>query len=83
MRALPTDPMGRYYRHFGAFLEDIASPDFLRTGKTPRADAVIAVMRAQDAAAGSLALPDRDEGEAVQPLSASPEPPSEGSLSDD
>lgn len=42
MKPLPTDPMARHARFVAALCDDFASPEFLRTGKTPRADALVA-----------------------------------------
>lgn len=46
MKPLPADPMLRHSRLIDAFRADLASPEFIRTGRTPRADAVAAVDRA-------------------------------------
>jgi hypothetical protein len=45
MNPLPTDPMARHARFIAALCADLETPAFLRTGKTPRADAVVAVQR--------------------------------------
>lgn len=45
MKPLPTDPMARHARFIAALCDDFASPEFMRSGKTPRADAVVAVSR--------------------------------------
>lgn len=46
MKRLPPDPMARHAIFMDAICADFASPTFLRTGKTPRADAVVAASRA-------------------------------------
>lgn len=45
MKPLPADPMGRHARFIAALCEDFASPEFMRTGKTPRAAAVAHLSR--------------------------------------
>jgi hypothetical protein len=46
MKPLPTDPAERHARFIAALCDDFATSDFLRTGRTPRADAVAAVSQA-------------------------------------
>lgn len=45
MKPLPADPMAQHARLMSALCADFATPEFLRTGKTPRADAVVSVAR--------------------------------------
>ena len=40
MHDLPADPLTRHNRLIAALCEDLASRDYLRTGRTPRADAL-------------------------------------------
>ena len=47
MKPLPDDPMAQHARFIAALCEDFTSPEFLRTGKVPRAEAVMAVAKAQ------------------------------------
>ena len=42
MKPPPVEPVARHARFIAALCDDLASRDFLRTGKTPRADAVAA-----------------------------------------
>jgi hypothetical protein len=48
MKPLPADPMARHARFIAALCEDFATPEFMRTGKTPRANAVVAVAKLEN-----------------------------------
>lgn len=47
MKPFPTDPMAAHARFMAAICDDFASPDFLRTGATPRANAAVEIARQQ------------------------------------
>lgn len=48
MKPVPTDPMEQYQRHFDALLEDWREAGAM-TRVTPRADAVLNIVRKQEA----------------------------------
>jgi hypothetical protein len=48
MKPLPADAMARHGRFIAALCDDLASRDFLRTGRTPRADAVAAASQCRE-----------------------------------
>ena len=45
MIPFPLDPMAQHQRFMAAFCRDLASGEFIRTGKTPQADAVAEIVR--------------------------------------
>jgi hypothetical protein len=55
MNPLPADPLARHGRFIAAWCDDLASRDLLRTGRTPRADAILAVSRPRNEARGDSA----------------------------
>ena len=61
MKPLPGDPMARHGRFIAALCDDLASREYLRTGKTPRADAAAARSR-QMGVAGSDPIQEHELG---------------------
>jgi hypothetical protein len=45
MRPLPQAPTAQHQRLVDALCQDFATPEFMRTGKTPRANAVVEIAR--------------------------------------
>lgn len=47
MKPIPTDPLAANNCLIAALCEDLMTPEFMRTGRTPRADAVGEIVRQQ------------------------------------
>jgi hypothetical protein len=45
MKTLPQDPTAQHQRLIAALCQDFATPEFMRTGSTPRANAVVEIAR--------------------------------------
>jgi hypothetical protein len=60
MTPFPSEPVDRHARFIAAFCEDLASADYRRGGRTPRADAIACDGAAvANANPGNLTLPTR------------------------